>query len=192
MIDENYKLVRKLYITAFILFGLGTVLGALYYVNKCGDSGDIKNYMDIVSQNIKSGINRTGVTRHAAKTNAITLTIFTASAFFRFGGAIIAAEIGRRGFISGFTSAAYICSYGASGIIAALSAASSMILFLPALMLFSAVNGAITLKKFKLEKKFIIFYLIFLIAVITIFCVSSFFEGYISTIFMKWSANLMT
>ena len=91
-----------------------------------------------------------------------------------------------QGFTSGFTATALIKIMGSKGLFINLSSLISVLIFVLNLIFFGAFSmnyAAFELKyDSDLKKNYIIFSFIFL----TIFCIASFFDGYITTIFMDW------
>ena len=92
----------------------------------------------------------------------------------------------------GFTSSAFAASYGIKGGIIASAMLPEILILIPVLMIFSAVNTAYSVQKLKKEKNFFIHYFLFLLAVFTIFCIASLSEGFLTTIFMRWAFSLVT
>lgn len=192
MADEEDRILQIFYIAAFVFVAAGVVCGALYYVNKCMDSGDIKNYMGSYVTFLQNGVDSKSVMLRSMKLNALTAGILIFGATFRVGIVLIVYEVLRRGFISGFTAAAFIGTYGGKGIVMSLCMMTQAVLLIPAMCAFASLNGALSLRKLTVEKNFIIFYIIFLLIIVTIFCGSSVCEGYLTTIFMRIAAKSVT
>lgn len=192
MISEEDKILQIYSIAAYCLIALGTAIGALYYVNTCPGQGDIKEYIDSFIYTLQNDIDRKGIMIHSIRLNAVTILVFMCCAFFRLGVVFIAAESVRRGFISGFTTASFISIYGVRGIILSVCMLTSHLLLILIICNFAALNAAFSLKKIVFEKRSAIFYTIFSIITITIFCGISVCEGYITTTFMRVVVKMFT
>lgn len=190
--EDNMRSIRIFYIIAFAVFALGTVLGSLYYVNKYGKSGDIINYLNNFASGIKNGVDSKSIVINSIKANAVTYAVFAVSMCFRAGIIFVAGEIMRRAFVLGFTTSAFVGSYGIKGALFGAAQLPQHLLILPAMVLFAAVSGARSLRMTAPQQNRKIFFVVFLILIAAIFCSESFFEGYLTTIFMKFAANLVT
>ncbi len=190
--EEKNRYIRRFYIAAFIVFALGTALGSLYYVNSFGKSDDIINYLNNFTASIKNGADSKSIVISSIKGNAITYAVFAAAIAFKAGIAVIAAETIRRAFTIGFTVSAFVGSYGIKGALFGAAQLPQRLLMLPALLIFAAVCGACSLRKTDFGKRNKIFLIIFFVIIAAIFCAESFFEGYLTTIFMKFTANMVT
>lgn len=183
--DELIRKLGRLYKIFFLVMALGTVLGAVFYVNRYSLQGDIKQYMNGCIEGVRNSGDFRAVAIETIKSNAKMFCIMLIASGFRPGIIIIAAQVIRRGFIMGFTSCALFEAYGASSFYALISIFPQSILAVPALVLLAAALSMTALNKGeRREKKIYLFYIIFLVLIFTIFCITAFAEGYLSTIFM--------
>lgn len=179
-------------ILLYILLACGAAAGAIYLVWRFGGSQDIKGWIDSYINNLSNGLDKRLVLSNSIKAYAAAYIVFLVCGFFRLGAAVIAADIIRRGFIAGFTAAAFIRFYGVKGILLMLSSMTHLLIFLPAGLMFAATSCALSLKKTERDKNFIIFYIVFSAIIFAIFCVAAICEGYLTTIFIKWAGNTVT
>ncbi|MDD6762344.1 MAG: stage II sporulation protein M [Clostridiales bacterium] len=186
MTDENYGFIKKCYIVLLVVLAFSAAAGGIYYVNKYNYSADIKSYLDSFLQSAGNGMNCRSIMVKAIKSNMLTFAVLLCAILFRFGGIVMCAELIRRGFITGFTSAAMMYIYGGKGLVMAVCQLPGMLLLIPAAAVFAAVNTALSLRHIQTEKKFIILYIFFAAAVAATFCAAAFCEGYLTTTFMKW------
>lgn len=191
--NTSVEYSQRLYLfVLYVFLAIGTVMGGLFLVNRYGNSTDIKNWIDMYLLQIQAGIDKNNIFMNSIKNSVFTLIIFFICSFFRCGPLIISAEIVRRGFVTGFTAAAFMKYYGIKGMVLIISLLPHIIILLPAGLIYASVGCAFALKKIEREKKYIIFYIFFSILILAIFCISSIFEGFLSTIFMKWVTNSVT
>ena len=148
------------------LLVVGVTVGSVYLAKNSGDMAEgIKNYI--------GGI------------------IFLMG-FLRFGFIVTGAIIVRKGFIIGFTTASFIKFYGAKGMLVMLSTMPTILITIPTLLLFSAVSIKYSLNSERKSKKIIFSYIFFMIIIISIFCVASLSEGYLTTTFMSWVSSKLS
>ena len=67
-----------------------------------------------------------------------------------------------------------------------LSTMPTILITIPTLLLFSAVSIKYSLNSERKSKKIIFSYIFFMIIIISIFCVASLSEGYLTTTFMRY------
>ena len=82
--------------------------------------------------------------------------------------------------------------YGGYGLLLALSSIIQILVIIPLLALYTAVAYFFSKKRKELGKREKIIYIIFFIAIFTIFSGCSALEGIITTTFMKWLAFKVT
>ncbi len=192
MISEYRVKINKFFVIAYILLAAGTILGSFYYVNCSSEIGDIKNTLKIYVDSVKNGLEVQSIIINTLKTNLGLLAMLVVCAFFRVGILFAAFLILRSGFITGFTAASIIGVYGYKGLLIMLLSVPEYIVIIPLLLYFCSVNTLFSARIIPQEKKNIIFYILFLIIVITIFCVEALLEGIFTTTFMKWVVNSVT
>lgn len=189
--QNNVRLTGLFSIIGYVILAVGVAAGSFYLLNEFYKNTGIESYIAERINTMKNGCDKVGVMRNALKNNCISFAVIFASGFFKGGFLLSAAEILRRGFISGFTFSAYLKVFGLKGTLPALATMPGLILLLPAAVVFSAFSASNALGEKEKSKEFIIFYIIFLVSVLSIFCMSALLEGYLTTICMKWAAAAM-
>ena len=185
MIEEKKN--NPIYVFALILLAIGVISGSVYLVRVGVDSGEgIKTYINNFFSSFAENRNNIEVFKNALTANLISVGVIFLMGFFRFGFLVTGAILVRKGFIMGFTAASFFKYYGIKGMLVMLSTMPTMLITLPALLFFSAVSVRFSLIKEKNKKNLIFSYIFFLILAISIFCVASFSEGYLTTTFMTW------
>ncbi len=175
------------YSLALLLLAAGVIAGSVYLVKSSASSGEgIKAYIENFFAMIAENKNSMEVFKNSLIEGVISLGIIFAMGFFRLGFVITGAVLVRKGFIMGFTAASFFKFYGLRGMLVMLSTTPTVIITLPALLLFSTVSVKISLIKEKKQKNLIFSYIFLLAAMISIFCVASLAEGYLTTTFMNW------
>lgn len=174
-----------LYVCGFVLLSLGVMIGSIYLM-KTDAKDAIKTYISGFIASFAENHNNISVFKNSMTENIVYIGIIFLMGFFRFGFLITGAILVRKGFIMGFTTASFIKYYGVKGMLVMLSTMPAVLVTVPALMFFSIISVRFSLIKEKRQKKLVFSYIFFLILIISIFCVASFFEGFLTTTFMTW------
>ncbi len=169
-------------IAAFFALVAGVIAGSVYLTKTAVSSGEgLRAYLE--------GFAATGaeadkfmVFKKAARESFITLAVVFASGFFKFGIVFTAAAVVRRGFIIGFTTASFVKYYGAKGFLAMAATMPSVLIAVPAFLIFAAVSAGFSVTENK--KSMLGFYILFSFLILAVFLVSALSEGYITTSFM--------
>lgn len=178
---------NPLYAFALILLAIGVTVGSIYLVRVGADSGEgIKTYINNFFSSFAENRNNIEVFKNSLTANLVCIGIIFLMGFFRFGFLITGAILVRKGFVMGFTAASFFKYYGIKGMLVMLSNMPTMLITLPALLFFSAASVRFSLIREKNQKNLIFSYIFFLILAISIFCVASFSEGFLTTTFMTW------
>ena len=184
---------RRNTVSVVIMIGalaLGVVLGSVYSGNIASSAVDeLREYItDFFENNIRS---KPEIFLASLIENLpVFLAIFFAG-FFKLGSVLTVGVGIFRGFVSGFTAATLMKLMGWRGFLLTLSGAFSAVVFAIALVFFGGYSinfGILTRKReFGAKKEYLITSAIFM----AIFCVSSFLDGYITTIFMDFIVTRM-
>lgn len=169
-------------IAAFFALTAGIIAGSVYLTKAAVSSGEgIKAYLEnFVSTGFQA--DKFDVFKKAVSENAAALAVVFIAGFFRFGVVLTAAAVIRRGFIIGFTTASFIKYYGAKGLLAMSTTMPSVIIMLPAFLIFASVSAGFSMMENR--KNSVIFYLLFTIVILAVFLAAAASEGYITTSFM--------
>lgn len=171
-------------IAAFFALLTGIVIGSVYLTKTAVSSGEgIQAYLDSFTAS-GADMDKFAVFKKAITENVIMLAVVFVAGFFRFGIVLTAAAIIRRGFIMGFTTASFIKYYGAKGFLAMASTMPSVILLIPAFLIFAAVSAGFSMLENK--KSMLMFYILFALLIFAVFLISALSEGYITTSFLGW------
>ena len=166
------------------LLVVGVTVGSVYLAKNSGDMAEeIKNYIGSFCTAVSENKNSMTVFKNSLQANLISVGIVFLMGFLRFGFIVTGAIIVRKGFIIGFTTASFIKFYGVKGMLVMLSTMPTILI---TLLLFSAVSIKYSLNSERKSKKIIFSYIFFMIIIISIFCVASLSEGYLTTTFMSW------
>ena len=164
------------------LLVVGVTVGSVYLAKNSGDMAEgIKNYIGSFCTAVSENKNSMTVFKNSLQANLISVGIVFLMGFLRFGFIITGAII-----VIGFTTASFIKFYGAKGMLVMLSTMPTILITIPTLLLFSAVSIKYSLNSERKSKKIIFSYIFFMIIIISIFCVASLSEGYLTTTFMSW------
>lgn len=172
------------------IFTLGIAIGAIYSAGMGkADSDEVYKYLcDFFENNTRSGME---IFLTSFFDNLKLFFIIFIAGFFKFGMPFIMGAGCMEGFVSGFTTASLIKLMGFKGFLINLSGVLSVLIFVANLVFFGAyamhfgISGG---KRERNEKKA---YIVFSAAALTIFCVASLFDGYITTTFMRMIVTKM-
>jgi stage II sporulation protein M len=166
------------------VFVIGVIIGAIYCTCISGDSAQgLYQYLNDFMSGFKTECFR--VFKDGIRKNAVLALILFVCGFFKAGLAVNTAVTGVKGFCAGFTAAALVQYYGGKGILLSLADLPSMLLFIPAFLLFCAFSAKHAVTRTN-DRHRIIIYVGIALCTMAIFCVSSFTEGYVNTIFMNF------
>lgn len=186
ILDKHIKDSTVIIILAMAVMTAGVVFGSFCLMHM-GTEGvaSLGEYLKNFLNASQSQINAYDVFKNAFCENLIYFAVVFFAGFFRIGLIFIAAALVRKGFIIGFTSAAFIKFYGAKGLLVTASMLPGIVLLIPAFLFLSAVSAELSVRRIKTEKNFLIYYIFFAAVIVSIFCVSALAEGYLTTTFMK-------
>lgn len=170
-----------LYASVICLF-LGIVAGAVYMANSGGDS-ELYEYLSRYFESFSAEGRRFEIFKNSLSDNIKFILVITFCAFFRLG---VAGTLGCcvfKGFTSGFTTAAFVKYYGIRGLLVPLSSLLSTVIYLPVFVIFCTYSASFSLSRDK--KNMLGKFLLFVLMCFTVFSVISFFDGYVTTTFIK-------
>lgn len=189
---ENKKFIDIFFAVAYVVLFISTVIGGIYLITTYNPSQDIVSYIDNYTNSIKKGMNLWGIAKSSSVSYTVLLVIIFLTSFFRIGPVISLLMIARKGFIDGFTLSAMFMIRGMKGIHLYIPYLPQALIVLPFISLFTAISATMSANRKEMDRKSKIIYIIFFIIIITIFCISSFFEGLLTTTFAKWLAFKVT
>ena len=171
-----------------ILFTVGIFIGSFYAAGLKGEAfSDVSGYLKAYFEG--SARNRGEVFLNSFFLNLRLFVIIFVAGFYKFTIPLTIASIGFEGFTSGFTTASFIKAFGIKGLLLGLSGIVSTIIFIVNLVFFSAWSMKFSLNNGKNDRFFKKNYLILSGIALTIFCIASLSDGYITTTFMGFVVN---
>lgn len=180
------KRIDLFYMISFIVLFVSTVIGSLYLLFTYNLSKEVGEHIANYSKSIRNGMDLWGITKSSLTSYTIILTIIFISSFFRFGAFLSMFVLAKQAFTNAFTISAIIYSSGIGAFALCIPYLPQTLIIIPVLCLFSAISAVFSLSRKEIEKKAKVIYIIFFIILITIFGMSSFFEGLLTTTFAKW------
>lgn len=184
MLRKNFW--KFAFLAVAMIFCTGIVVGACYSAKTGGETDSaLHEYLNGFFQGFAADQNRLSVFQNSLLRNLKLFFLLFASAFFRGGILLIGAGVFSKGFVSGFTTAAFAKYYGIRGLLIPAASMVSNLLFFPALLGFSVCGIWLAAKKQKKDKNVLRSFFLLSAICLTIFCVKSFFDGYVTTTFMK-------
>lgn len=166
------------------VFTVGIIIGSCYAVGISGETAEeIHSYLSSFFEN--NTRSATEIFLASFLNNLKLFSVIFIAGFFKFG---MPATLGMgcmEGFTSGFTTAALIKLMGWKGFFIGLSSVFSVLIFVLNMIFYGAYSIFFSISEGKRDKFSKKNYMIISLISLTIFCVASLFDGYITTIFMK-------
>ena len=181
-LEDNRQKLQILSILIFFVMIIGIVTGSVFYM-KTGDGRTaINEHLSDIFRAAADTSNKLGAVKNFFFEAAVSCAVIFISAYFKLGAVLSIGVVFRKGFVTGFTSAAAAGAYGVKGMLLMAATGVDLVISVIILVIFSAVSVSYSIEKEKNSKKFLIFFAIFSIS---IFCIVSFARGFMSTTFMK-------
>ncbi|MDO5397656.1 MAG: stage II sporulation protein M [bacterium] len=171
---------RSFIFTIIALLAVSTVLGAVYQV-RCTPSEDIQAYISSFVSSIANGVNHKNIFLNSLRDGLLTCAVIFVCGFVRFGFLISLFTAARRCFVAGFTSAAFICSFKAKGILAAAAIELPFMLSLVPLAALCCASFMLSVDKEKRGFDSVRPYVLLTIGAMSVFAGAALCEGYAVT-----------
>ncbi len=181
MRDGLTNFPRRFAAAALIFFTIGIFLGAVYASGAPGEmlSGYFSSFFGSLGKATPDDIKAV-----ILKNFIIWISIFI-SASFMPGSLLNVYTVVYRGFVTGYTAACFCVSYGARGMLFCCAMLPEMMLCVPLLVIFSAFSLKMSFSRHEIRKNFLKNFLIISFFSLTIFCVLSLCQAFLTTIFMN-------
>ena len=184
-INEKKYLYKKILIT-LIIYIIGIILGAVYCTLIASQfDASLSSYLSDFFTRINAEAQYLETLKNSLFKNIRLFVIIFIFSYFKIGSVLISSTVGIKGFVAGFASGIFIKYYSFKGILLPLSSLFSNILFLPTLFLFATVSSMLSRDRKNIDLKRRKKYVLLSICCLTIFCVSSVFDCFVTTTFMK-------
>ena len=121
----------------------------------------------------------------------VVWVLIFSSGFIIPGSVINIFSVWRRGYIIGYTSGCFCRVYGVKGIIACVGLLPEMLVFIPVLAFFSSISLKMSFFAYENKKLFLKKYLFFSFIFLSVFCVVSCLQTFLTTIFMSIISKLL-
>lgn len=182
-----------MYVVIMLLLIGGIAVGSVYLAGGSPEIYDgIKKYITEFFASFTENKNNLAIFKNSFIHSMTEVAIIFVMGFFRLGCIGTGVILIRRGFVTGFAAASFFKLYGLKGALVMLASMPTIIITIPALMIYSFISIRFSLEKNKKQKKIIFFYIFFLFLIVSIFCIASLAEGFLTTTFMSWvSPNLV-
>ena len=180
-IKQNYLLIVFL---MFLCFGVG--LGSIYLMKTNNENYTyIKEYLTSFFDAVNT-LSKKNIFKNSVYDNILMAFVIVISGFFKPGFIVILTCMIKKGFVLGFTSASMLKCFGIRGLLINMAYLPTLIISLTTLVFLCQLSIKFASDNVKNRKKLRSHYIIFAIITITIFCISSFMEAYLTTTFMEW------
>ena len=170
------------------IFILGMFLGSFYAAGLQGNAdSEVADYLKaFLSQGFGE---KAEVFKNSLIINFRVFALMFLAGFFKLTIPITIAAIGFEGFISGFTTSSFIKVFGIKGLLLGLSGILASVVFIVNLVFFGAWSMKFSLCNGKNDRFLKKNYLILSLICLTIFCITSLIDGYITTTFMGFAVT---
>jgi len=180
------RYIKKWIFTMLIFFIIGIVSGTLYCTSLASDyDSSVSSYLSSYFEQIRNNCEYISIFKNSLFDYFKIFIIIFVSAFFRPGVILTTASVILKGFIIGFTSASFIKYFNIAGLLASLSSLPSTLIYLPSLLMLASASVVFAINRHRQEKSKLKGYIVLSICCLTIFCVASLFDTFITTTFMK-------
>lgn len=186
--EKNIKIIIMLF---SVIFMCGSVVGSLYFMKRFELYGGLSDYLNSYLKNEFVEKEKLTIFKNTLNMNLIMLSFVFLSGFFKAGFLLMSVAVIKKGFVIGFTTAAFIKVLGIKGVAVSLTYLPSFLFLIPGLICFCAISVMFSIHKNKINKKIIFNYILLAIFTVTIFCAAAIAEAYLTTIFIKKIVGFM-
>ncbi len=173
----------KIQYVIFTVFVISVICGSLF-CRFLGADGftPISEYF---SAYIKTDINTDAILKKALISNICAGCVIFAGGLTRAGVLFIPLAAFREGFNAAFCTSCLCRCFSLNGLIIGVLSEVHLLFYIPIIIFSSSFSIKMSQSFKKSQKNFKIFFVIFQLLMITIFCGVAFFQAYVNTIFMK-------
>lgn len=175
---------KKTLYAAVGMMAAGVTAGA-FYMAYSGGGDELYGYLNTFFESFAEDKKYFEIFKNSMIGNIKLCLFIIVCAFFRPGAVCTLACCLFKGFASGFTTAAFVKFYGIEGLLVPLSSLFASLLYIPALLFFCAYSAVFSVSGGKRDKNAVGRFLLFSVVCFTVFCIASFFDGYVTTSFIK-------
>ncbi len=187
---KRLSLVSKaVFVSSAALF-IGVIIGAVGQIRTgLWHTGEIQSYF----QNFFGAVPRADKQMLYAALDKyfIVWMLIFASGFFMPGALVNIFAVLKRGYVIGYTSACFYNVYGIKGVLPCLALIPEMFIFVPVLTFFSSISLKMSFFSHETKKLFFKKYLFWSLIFMSVFCMVSLFQTFLTTIFMRIISRLM-
>lgn len=192
IVNDKKYIYQKTFVM-LIIYIIGIILGAIYCTLIASQSDDsLYSYLSNFFTHIKEDLPYIKTLKSSLFKNIRLFLIIYILSHFRLGSLFVMSTVGIKGFVSGFASGVFIKYYSAKGILVILSSFFANFLFIPAFLVFSAASVIMAADRKNADKTAKRNYILLAICCLTTFCISSVFDSFFTTTFMKLMSPLFT
>lgn len=113
------------------------------------------------------------------------------SGFFLPGFLLNAYIVAERGYVIGYTIGGFFKVYGAKGFLACCSLLPELLFYIPVFVVFSSISLKMSFSRKDDKKNFLKKYIVISLIYLSVFCVVSFFQTFMTTTFMTLISSKM-
>ncbi len=189
---RNTRLVgfTKYTVIALCLFTVAIICGSVGAGMIDGEKMDtLTDYMQGFFDSVPK-VNMVLALNSLKKYCLIWLGVFI-SGFFLPGFLLNAYIVAERGYVIGYTIGGFFKVYGAKGILACCSLLPELLFYIPVFMVFSSISLKMSFSRKDDRKIFLKKYILISLIFLSVFCVVSFFQTFMTTTFMTLISSKM-
>ena len=190
MHDARLLSFTKYTIIALILFTAAIICGGVGVGMLAGeDLETLTNYMQGFFDSVPKV--SAGLALSSMKKYVLLWTIVFVSGFIMPGFILNAYTVAERGYVIGYTIGGFVRVYGAKGIFACCSLLPELLFYIPVFILFSSISLKMSFFKKDNKKIFLRKYVLTSFIFLSVFCVISFLQTFLTTTFMSLISDRM-
>lgn len=175
--------MKTYFIIGAAIFIVGMFLGSFYAAGLEGNAySEVAEYLKTFFS--KGFGEKAEVFKKSLWLNFRVFFVIFMAGFFKLTIPVTIATVGFQGFISGFTTASFVKVFGIKGLLLGLSGILATVTFILNLVVFGAWSMKFSLCNGKNDRFLKKNYLVLSLICLTIFCITSLMDGYITTTFM--------
>lgn len=169
-----------------LLFAVGVTAGALFCAYTGADSDkSLYDYLQNFFAQFTQNTNNAAVVKRAIMLNTRIFAVIFLAGFFTVGAVAVGVCVAAKGFVMGFTAAAFVKYYGVKGVWLSMCGLPSGLILIPTMIFLAVTSVSFSKNSAKKEKGVVGTYIILSAVIFALFCMSAVFDGFLTSALMK-------
>lgn len=190
MRDTKFLNFTKYTVISMILFTAAIVCGGIGVGMLVGEEMEtLTNYLQGFFESVPKV--SAGLAYNSMKKYTLVWVGVFISGFIMPGFLLNVYTLAERGYVIGYTIGGFLRVYGAKGILACCSMLPELLLYIPVFLIFSSISLKMSFFRKENKKNFSRKYILTSLIFLSVFCVVSFLQTFLTTTFMSLISNKM-